>query len=78
MRAIGAAKDAECQRRQHQLLETRDEELAITGQQAVYEIEAGDVRRRAEEYVEAAERRGRPADAIVEHVDQDQTGEEHR
>ena len=50
----------------------------VAGEQAVDQVEAGDVRRRAEEDVEPAERRRRPAEQVVEDVDQDQAGEEHR
>ena len=46
--------------------------------QAVDQIEAGDLRRRVEEHIEPPERRRRPAEQIVEDIDQDQAGEEHR
>ena len=79
MRAIGASEKmpsvsagrTSCFKRRH-------EGFALAGDQAVDQVEAGDVRRRAEEHVEPPKRRRRPAELVVEHVDQDQAGEEHR
>src|SRR6202022_2711419 len=70
-------ENSERQRRQDQLLESCKEQLAITRDQAVDEIKARHLRRRAEENIEPAERRRRPAQKIVEDVDQDQPGEEN-
>ena len=79
MRVIGASeKIAERQRRQDELLEARHERCGIARNQAVDQVEAGDMRRFSKEHVEPAERRRRPAEQIVEHVNQDQAGEEHR
>ena len=46
--------------------------------QRVDQVEAGDVRWRQNDDVEPAERRRRPAEQIVEDVDQHQAGEEDR
>ncbi len=79
MRAIGASeKMRERQRRQDKLLQARHEHLAVAGDQAVDQVEAGDLRRRAQEGVEPPERRRRDPEQVVEDVDQDQPGEEHR
>ena len=79
MRAIGASeKIAERQRRQDQLAERGAEGFEIAGDQAVDQIKAGDVRRRRGEGVEPSDRRRRPAELIIEDVDQQQAGEEHR
>ncbi len=79
MRAIGASeKIAERHRGQDQLAERGAERLELAGDQAVDQIEAGDLRRRRIEHVKPAERRRRPAEQIVEYVDQQQPGEEHR
>ena len=79
MRAIGASeKMASVAAGRIELLEARPEHLEVAGNQAVDQIEAGDVRRRTEEHVEPPERRRRPAEQVVEHIDQDQAGEEHR
>ena len=71
-------EDRERQRRQDELLEARHEHFAVAGDQAVDQVEAGDLRRRAEEDVEPPERRRRDAQQVIEDVDQDQPGEEHR
>ena len=79
MRAIGASeKMPSVSAGRISCLRLARKSLAVAGDQAVDQIEAGDVRRRAEEDVEPPERRRRPAEQIVEHVDQDQPGEEHR
>ena len=79
MRAIGASeKIASVAAGRMQLLEARPEQLEIAGDQAVDQIEARHLRRRAEEHVEPPERRRRPAEQVIEDVDQDQPGEEHR
>ena len=79
MRAIGASeKIASVSAGRMSCFEARPEQLEIAGDQAVDQVEAGDLRRRAEEHVEPAERRRRPAEQVVEDIDQDQAGEEHR
>ncbi len=79
MRAIGASeKMPERQRRQDELLQARHKQFGLPRDQTVDEIKAGDLRRRIEEHIEPTERRRRPAELIVEDVDQDQAGKEHR
>ena len=79
MRAIGASeKIASVIARQDELAQRGAKQLEVAGNQAVDQIKAGDVRRRVIEHVEPAERRRRPAEAEIEHVDQQQPGEEHR
>ena len=79
MRAIGASeKMPSVSAGKRELLEAREEGLAVARDQAVDQVEAGHLRRRAVEYVEPPERRRRPAEQVIEDVDQDQPGEEHR
>ena len=79
MRAIGASeKMPSVSAGRMSCFEARHESLGVARDQAVDQIEAGDLRRRREEHVEPAERRRRPAEQVVEDVDQDQAGEEHR
>ena len=52
--------------------------LRLARDQAVDEIKAGNLRRRVEEHIEPPERRRRPAEQIIEDIDQDQAGEEYR
>ena len=52
--------------------------LDIAGQQTIDQVESGMRRRCREEDVEPAERRRRHTEKIVEHVDQQEAGEEGR
>jgi len=79
MRAIGASeKMPSVKAGRISLRERRPERLEIAGQQAVDQVEAGDVFRRRRERIEPADRRGRPAKAEIEQIDQEQAGEEYR
>ena len=79
MRAIGAsAKSASVIAGRTSCASGGAERLEVAGEQAVDQVEAGDVRRRGEEDVEPPERRRRPAEQVVEDVDQQQAGEERR
>ena len=79
MRAIGASEKMPSVRAGRiSCLRLGHEHLPVAGDGAVDQVEAGHLRRRAVEHVEPAERRRRPAEQVVEDVDQDQAGEEHR
>ena len=79
MRAIGASeKIASVNAGRMSCFRLAQKTVQAAGDQAVDQVEAGDLRRRAGEHVEAAERRRRPAEQVIEHIDQNQAGEEHR
>ena len=79
MRAIGASeKIASVAVGRMSCASAARNSFELAGKQAVDQVEAGDGRRRRIEDVEPPERRRRPAELEVEHVDQQQAGEEHR
>ena len=74
----GERKQRERYAWQNELAQRRAEEFEIAGEQAVDQIKSRYGRRRVIEHVEPAQRRRRPAEAEIEHVDQQQAGEKYR
>jgi hypothetical protein len=65
-------------RRQDELGKRGTKHFNIAVDETVDQIEAGDAVRRGIENIQATERRRRPAEQKVEHIDEQQPGEEHR